>query len=59
MLFCYEKSILSKNLSLIEANVISNTHSISLMALNDIVINRGNLLRLIKMRVNLEETRFK
>lgn len=50
------KKISYQKFNLIEANVISNTHSISLMALNDIVINHGNLLRLIKMRVNLEET---
>ena len=50
------KKISYQKFNLIEANVISNTHSISLLALNDIVINHGNLLRLIKMRVNLEET---
>ena len=42
------KKISYQKFNLIEANVISNTHSISLMALNDIVINHGNLLRLIK-----------
>ena len=50
------KKISYQKFNLIEANVISNTHSILLLALNDIVINHGNLLRLIKMRVNLEET---
>ena len=43
------KKISYQKFNLIEAKVISNTHSISLMALNDIVINHGNLLRLIKM----------
>tara|TARA_Y100000994_G_C15641725_1_gene421569 strand:+ start:311 stop:1177 length:867 start_codon:yes stop_codon:yes gene_type:complete len=42
--------------NLLHARVLFDKKQIDLMALNDIVINHGNLLRLIKLKVNLDKT---
>ena len=42
--------------NLLQARVFFDKKKIELIALNDIVINHGNLLRLIKLKVNLDKT---